>query len=411
MFKTIRSKIAWFNVATLIAFLFFFIVAIILIIYASLNFTGENYLRQSAEEIIKGEEVSNRPVADFHQRLGYGYILWNKDKSVDEQSINSPGLVEQAYGVLDEGRNNYFSSVNSDDQSYRVYTTKFEKLGKTYYLQVFQDLYTENAIISYVVTILLAIGLLGFICLLPISNILAGRALIPVKKSFEDQKQFIADASHELRSPLTVVRTSLEVLNMKENETIGENKKWIDNIELEADNMSHLITQLLWIAQAENQKLFYNDQNEDLSSIVKEVVMLMEPNAEDNDIDLISFIDENINFYGDQDKLVQLFRIFVDNAIKYTPDGGEITVELTQDKKNVVFTITDTGVGIAKEEMEQIFDRFYRCDNARKRGAGGSGLGLNIARSIVENYNGKIITESELNKGTTFKIELPKTAF
>ncbi|MEG2651493.1 MAG: HAMP domain-containing sensor histidine kinase, partial [Eubacterium sp.] len=257
---------------------------------------------------------------------------------------------------------------------------------------------------------LLFIGCGSILVLIPISYFLAGKSLQPIKETFENQKKFIADASHELRTPLTVIQTNVEVLKMKEDEILNENIRWLNNISLETETMAKLISELLLIAQADNKKIAMKKEVFDLSALCAEIQDLMYDVAADHQIHLKGNLQEGICYKGDEERLKQAIRILVDNAIKYTPGEGSVTIVLSEGVRNVSISVHDTGVGLSEEDQKKIFSRFYRVDNARHRESGGVGLGLNIAAVIVKQHNGKIKIDSTIDVGSTFTIVLPKVS-
>ena len=219
----------------------------------------------------------------------------------------------------------------------------------------------------------------------------------PVIETFNKQKQFIEDASHELKTPLSVIMACSEAL---ENEP--EEKKWLSNIKSESERMNKLISNLLDMAKSENQN---NEQFaiEDFSKLIEKSVLTFESLIYEKNINLEYDIEENINTKCDGDQIKQLVGILIDNAIKHSSIKGEIKVKLKKEKGNIVLTVTNKGEKIAKEDREKIFERFYRTDKSRNRNENRYGLGLAIAKNIVTNHNGEISADSE-NGYTTFKV-------
>lgn len=412
MFREIRKKITLFNTLILIAFLILFIVLLCVTVQWSLATSGEVYLKNTAASIESGTTQSQQGSfldTSVHEQSGYEYIEWNDKDSVTSQQLTNSDLINEGYNLLAQNSDNeYYQSMKIGDRDYRMYQTSFDQNGKTIRLQVFQDTTTENSVITYIISFLLMIGGIGLILLVPLSWFLAGRSLKPIKENYELQKKFVADASHELRTPITVIQTNVEVLEMKENETIAQNMEWLSNIDTECETMANLISELLVTAQNEKNNDKIQLSRFSLSDLCRDTVELMRPLARDTDIRLETVIDTGITFTGNQGKMKQLIRIFLDNAVKYTPAGGTVVVGLSENKRSIVMKFSDNGLGIPEKDQKKIFSRFYRVDDARSRATGGTGLGLNIADTIVRNCGGKIKLDSEPGKGSCFTVILPK---
>ena len=220
----------------------------------------------------------------------------------------------------------------------------------------------------------------------------------PVIESFNRQKQFVADASHELKTPIAVIMANAEALEKE-----PEEKKWLNNIKSEADRMNELVTSLLDLAKLEEGKEVQQEEN--LSKIVEMSVLTFESLMYENKIELEYDIQKDINIKCNSSQKKQLVAILIDNAIKHSETNGKISIALKKQKNDTVLTVSNRGKEIPKEIREKIFERFYRADESRNRDTNRYGLGLAIAKNIVENHNGKISVESE--KGiTTFKVVL-----
>ena len=207
----------------------------------------------------------------------------------------------------------------------------------------------------------------------------------PVEETFEKQKQFISDASHELKTPLAVIEANADVL---ENE-IGKNK-WLDYIQNEISSMSKLINELLLLAKIENVDDVKEYQDFDLSKEVQIQFSMFESMAYEKKIKLTSNIQENIKMNGNKQDIEHIVSTLLDNAIKHTEPEKEVVVNLNKEKSEIILEVKNQGEKIPEEEREKIFERFYRIDKARNRKEKRYGLGLAIAKSIVEKYKGKI---------------------
>lgn len=248
------------------------------------------------------------------------------------------------------------------------------------------------------------------LCILVISGglgyFLAGRTLNPIAEMVDEQNRFISDASHELRTPLTALKTSMEVNLRDKNLDLSQAKKIIaDNIK-EVNKLQSLSDRLLELAhyQNSNSKHF---KTISLKNLINETVQKLVPLAKQKQIiikkDLV-----DCQIKGNPDGLGNLLTIILDNAIKYSRENTQVVVTLTKKDKSAIVSIKDNGIGIDKKDLPHIFDRFYRADSARtKTRAEGYGLGLSIAKKIVEAHNGIITVKSELKKGTTFTVKLP----
>ena len=258
-----------------------------------------------------------------------------------------------------------------------------------------------------------ALAVLGGVALVfaaGIGYVLSGGAMKPVREAYEKQRQFAADASHELRTPLAVVLASADLLRSDPSITSPFLKQVIEDVRDEVKKMTKLVSDLLTVARTDGKANQMRLVRMDLVSAVQQTVRIMRPFAEKKDIVIDEELPKRVEIHADEQKIRQLILILVDNAVKYTPEHGRISVCVQEDRGSVKLSVSDTGIGIAPEHQERIFERFYRVDKARSRRMGGNGLGLAIAREIVEAHGGSIAVESEPGKGTTFHIRLKARA-
>lgn len=254
---------------------------------------------------------------------------------------------------------------------------------------------------------LAGIAVLALIITTGVGYNMAGRAIIPLKEAYEKQRQFAADASHELRTPLSVVLASAELLDNDPSIKSPFLKQVIGDVRDEVKKMTKLVSDLLVVARSDNQALKLKLTRFDLGEVIDQTMRKMQPLAEKKNITMKREGEKEVFIRADEQKLKQLVLIFVDNALKYTPDGGSVSVRLsTPSPTRVSFDVQDTGIGISPEDQQKVFDRFYRVDKARSREMGGNGLGLAIAQEIVRLHNGIIDLKSEQGKGTTFTVTL-----
>lgn len=240
-----------------------------------------------------------------------------------------------------------------------------------------------------------------------VGHFLAGKAIVPLVEAYEKQRQFAADASHELRTPLSVVMASADLLEGDPSITSPFLKQVIGDVRDEVKKMTKLVSDLLFVARSDNQALKLKLSKTDLAAAADQTVRLMQPLADKKNITLVREGEASLSAKLDEQKMKQLLLILVDNAVKYTPEGGKVTVRvMSPAAKKIRIEVEDTGIGISEADKERIFDRFFRVDKARSREMGGNGLGLAIAQEIVNLHGGTIGVESEVGEGTKFIVAL-----
>ncbi|HVI20143.1 MAG TPA: HAMP domain-containing sensor histidine kinase, partial [Gaiellales bacterium] len=292
-------------------------------------------------------------------------------------------------------------SVGSGSNELRIYSVRMMR-GDTIagILQVARSTSPEQDSLSKLFGGLLLCGAAGLVLAALGGWFLAGRSLAPVKAAFEHQKEFVADASHELRTPLAVIRANAEYLTMEQP----------DNVELreilrETDRLSSLVDSLL--ALARDQDAEAPMQLVDLGHEVQDAVASLQHLAEDRGVTLTVSTAEGLLVKGHAEQLRQLVVILVDNALRYTPAGGHVHVQVAPDGGSALITVHDDGMGIPEQALGHVFERFYRADEARTRESGGTGLGLAIAQELVKQHGGRIEVDSTVDIGTTFVVRIP----
>lgn len=254
----------------------------------------------------------------------------------------------------------------------------------------------------------IAMGFAALIALFLLANVLANWALRPVEKAWEQQHQFVADASHELKTPLAVILANTQILKNNTSEIPESSQRWINSTADEAERMRSLVEELLELARTEESAgTARRNINVDLSDIVEGEAMQFDAVAFERSCSIDTSIEENLHVMGDPDQLERLVKTLIDNACKYAPEGTSIKVALSKKSSTCELNVTNQGTPIDEEDLKHIFDRFYRSDKARARETGGFGLGLAIARGIAEAHNGKIWATSTQEAGTTFSVKLP----
>lgn len=229
-----------------------------------------------------------------------------------------------------------------------------------------------------------------------------------IRKLEKMRSDFVANVSHELKTPLTSITGFVETLKSGAIEEEEVKNRFLDIIDIETERLSRLIDDILTLSDIENAQHKVLRQEIFPSDALKEVEEMMKPIAVNKEVELFSEIDLNLPMiYGNRDWFKQMLINLIDNAIKYTPQGGKVQLTAYKRYANLIISIKDTGIGIPKRDLPRLFERFYRVDKARSRKVGGTGLGLAIVKHIVLSFNGKIKVNSEQDKGSEFTIILP----
>jgi two-component system, OmpR family, sensor histidine kinase CiaH len=241
-----------------------------------------------------------------------------------------------------------------------------------------------------------------------LSYFLAGKTLNPIEKMMEEQKRFVSDASHELRTPLTSLKTEIEVALRDKKMTIIEAKRQLKSNLEEVDKMQVLTNYLLSLNKYQSGQTGLIKKEIKMSEVINKSIVKLKNKLKDKNITITKNIEE-VKMWGNEISLEELMVIFLDNAIKYSHKEGEIRVSLNQDSHHIRLTISDNGVGIAESDLPFIFDRFYRAEVSRtKEETEGYGIGLAIAKNIVEMHGGKIEVTSQQGIGSTFSVIFKK---
>lgn len=413
----LRKKIFW----TLLVILSIFLISI-LFIFSYQNYhrekmnikqnllrmnNGFNRIPEKKKDVhgLDNEEILNELAKEDRPRRFMDAtiytILLDEDNNIleiishTEDGLISADVEEKALKIISDNKQSktYIGNLYFNNFSY-----KYEENN---HIILIDNRDIKKRLISSL-EIVSVLFMLAEIIIIVISRILSEWIIKPVEISFNKQKEFIADASHELKTPLSVIMACAETLEKNPNE-----RKWLDNIKSESERMSKLIVNLLDLAKVENEKIreFYEEIN--LSKLVEKSILSLESLAYEKNIKLDYEIKEDIQFKCNSEEIKELISIMLDNAIKHSSKKGNIIVNLKKDKNNILLEVMNRGENIPKGEEEKIFERFYRVDKSRNRDENRYGLGLAIAKSIVTNHNGKILAFSN-DEYTTFRVIFKK---
>lgn len=231
-----------------------------------------------------------------------------------------------------------------------------------------------------------------------------------IQYSYEKQNRFVLDASHELATPLAVIKGYIDVLDRWGKEERAVLDEGIESIKIELSNMTELLDTLLFLAKSDNEMFKIEETNFALRDLIAEIVKETKIIDGKKHSILSTETEAPVTLLGDRRLIKQMIRAIVDNSVKYSPENGVISIDYSEKAGAVIIIVSDNGIGIPEEDLANIFDRFYRVDKARTRTIGGLGLGLSIVKWIVDMHQGKIKVESEIGKGTKMTVELPINA-
>jgi two-component system phosphate regulon sensor histidine kinase PhoR len=231
--------------------------------------------------------------------------------------------------------------------------------------------------------------------------------LSEVRRHEQHQKEFVSNVSHELKTPITAVRTTAEALlaGAKNDDAVVD--RFLNNIISESDRLSVLIEDLMEIARMDSGIATTERSDVDLAYVVSRALDAVRPQADSKGVTITVRVEEGLTGYCDELQSIQMIRNLVDNAVKYTPEGGRVEIDARSAGLGVEIVVADSGIGIPHGEVDRIFERFYRVDKARSRRLGGTGLGLAIVKEIVKAHGGEIKVDTQLGRGSTFTVALP----
>ena len=337
-----------------------------------------------------------------------GTILKTQDRDLTIDDAAAQALISKVFDSTEhwEKRNDGSLLTYGYDKEYSLrYLASQGKDGFRYI--VFADISYEQADARSFILISLGVFTGAMLLFLLLSHYLAIWALAPAEKAWEQQNRFVADASHELKTPLTVILANLDILSSHPDSTIREQRQWIRNTREEAERMRDLIQDLLFLAKSDANALPVLTAEVDMTDCAEDRALNFEAVAFENDVTLDTEIENGLKVTGSESQLKQLLTILLDNAVKYTGPKGRVLMKVFRKQDKVIVSVNNTGEPISAEDLPHIFERFYRPDKSRARADGGCGLGLSIAENIVQQHNGTISCTSSREEGTTFRVELP----
>ncbi|MFI3212966.1 MAG: HAMP domain-containing sensor histidine kinase [Eubacteriales bacterium] len=397
MIKRLQLKFIIINICVL----FSLMLSIIFGAYFYLQTNSNNEINEFLDTLISQDGVMTSLPLEFNDGTdplaenSYGTsstpIKWFSIKlDKNNQVIES----HYEYSSLDEATANYYASMALDANTgndkiqgfcYKIVETDYGKLG------VFADQRIQNGMLENLLHFIYIVSFVSFFLLLLLTIYLSKLAIKPVEESFRKQKTFIADSGHELKTPLTIISANIQMLEQELGKNKGEitGLKYAREITTQTKRMNNLVSNLLTLAKTEttHEK---NKTHFNLSKLIEDTALQFEILIFEMNKKLSLDVQENSSFYGCKEDIRILLNILLDNAIKYSKNDSQINISFYEQGKKKIYAIKNQCDSINDEDTPHIFDRFYRLDHSRSRETGGYGLGLSIAKNIVENHHGKI---------------------
>ncbi len=294
-------------------------------------------------------------------------------------------------------------TVTLADTSFRVRSEPIQINGASWVLQILDSRAAELRTLVTAIRVLVIGGVVVLIAAFAFGFLYAGRALIPIRDSLRRQREFAADASHELRTPISVIRSSADYLRRQPSFADPTIASAVEDIAAEGERMTRLVDELLLLARADSDAVEVRSERLDLTDVTGDALRGLARLAEERGVG-VALQGEPVIVNGDPDRLSQLVAILVDNAVRHSPRGGTVRLLVGRDGNGAQVTVADQGPGIRPEDMPRLFDRFFRAPGAP---AGGSGLGLSIARWIAERHHGRLTAANAAEGGALFTLVLP----
>jgi two-component system, OmpR family, sensor histidine kinase CiaH len=335
-------------------------------------------------------------------------LIWDENNQLLSEQNRDSELFQDNEELIRPTALNTLKDVDVENFSFRYIALEVihPQLGQIT-IQFIRNVNSEQELLDRLLLIML-IGMgVGIICAVASGYFLAGKALVPIKNAWQKQSEFVSDASHELRTPLAVIQAKTEILFRTPAATIQDKILDVSTISNESRRLSKLVTNLLTLARSDSNQIEVKKETFHLNELLTEIHQQYEEIVMYQEKTLRIGATELVNFFGDKARIHQLIVILLDNAMKYTNEGGEILISCSQYHSSIFLKVKDNGIGIPEQDIPKIFDRFYQSDKARTA-VEGTGLGLSIAKWIIEKHHGKTKVQSTLGKGTTIELIFPR---
>ncbi|MFF2287405.1 sensor histidine kinase [Peribacillus butanolivorans] len=390
-------------------------IVLIAILSRTIYFYTENQIYKDVNDSLKkdyrdfnnGGMPGGRPQGEFLLGPGPSVIVWGPDETIIEPRLSEDHFFKVNEQQFFPKRFDEIEEISVNGYTYRALSTKVDTEYGEMAVQFIRNVDTEKEMLDRLLLILFVGGGIGSLVAVGAGYLLAGRALIPVKKSWDQQQQFVSDASHEIRTPLAVIQSRADLLFQSPNATIEEKAVDISIISKEVRRLNKLVNGLLTLTRTDSNQMEVKKASFFLDDLLLEIVEQYTDIASFEEKTITSYAPNQVVFLGDKERIHQLLVILVDNAMKFTDEGGVISISCVKNSSSIILSVEDNGKGIPQEEIPKIFNRFYQIEQSRSANEG-SGLGLSIAKWIVNTHQGTIKVTSEPNTSTRFEITFPR---
>ncbi|WP_340372525.1 HAMP domain-containing sensor histidine kinase [Peribacillus sp. FSL E2-0218] len=390
-------------------------IVLIAILSRTIYFYTENQIYRDVNDSLKkdyrgfinGGMPGGRPQGEFLLGPGPSVIVWGPEDTIIEPRLSADDFFKVNESKFHPEKFDEIEEIPANGYTYRALSTKVDTDYGELIVQFIRNVDSEKDMLDRLLLILFVGGGIGSLVAVGAGYLLAGRALIPVKRSWDQQQQFVSDASHEIRTPLAVIQSRADLLFQSPNATIEEKAVDISIISKEVRRLNKLVNGLLTLTRTDSNQVQVNKANFFLDDLLMDIVEQYTDIASFQEKTIVSHAPEQVVFHGDKERIHQLLVILVDNAMKFTEEGGEISLSCIKNAASIILAVEDNGIGMPQEELPLIFNRFYQVEQSRSANEG-SGLGLSIAKWIVQAHQGNIKVTSEQNVRTRFEIIFPR---
>lgn len=438
LFAKTRKKLTLQYSGMLILFLSLFVIAVYTLLYeviwseqrSALGAVADGEFQALKQWSEQGGDSSRPPPREVEDAFSISndqsfYYLIGDGGNVQLAGEIQPQLREQATNAISQGRfetdaytriaMQTFSGASAREAQFLVTARELTLNGnRSSMLYIGKEVTFQYNLFRWLLVLLIGMAFLFCILALWFSFWMSRKAMVPIARSYARQKEFAADASHELRTPLSVMLTSIEALQLELEDRAADiplARNLLAGMKQEVGSMTNLAGDLLQLARSDSGALALNRSPFRVGLAAEKVVDRLRPLGDEKRVAIELDVPADLVAEWDEEKFAQLLTLLVDNAVKYSLEDGIVRVKLAERKvkgeRMMTVEVKDSGIGIAPEALPRIFDRFYRQDPSRTRQTGGHGLGLAIARNIVDAGRGTIHAESAVGKGTTFTVHLP----